>query len=295
MLVCAARKWLSGVAIAVRRTRFFLVLLVGCILLLADAGVASHKDDHTVGAAGIYESEGKKAVWSSVESVGSAPASDSWSAGTPESSSGPRYVGLIPHSCLPTSNPNVGVSFSDVLYEAATADCVAFSSPSPVRGNGAPRDGELDDVDELLAIASDEAVALAESPQLVVAPYRRGITGLRSFFWLARSPQPVSATAEVPGLSVTAEASPIRYIWDFGEGRGRATDHIGRPWSRKRPGNIGHMYEVKGRYDLAVEVIWQARWRSNGGAWQPLGYFVTSGSRPYRVREVAPGLSRSRR
>lgn len=189
----------------------------------------------------------------------------------------------------------MGVSFSNVLYEAATADCVAFAAPPPVRGNGAPRDGELDDADELLAIASDEAMALAEYPQLVVSPARRGITGLRSFFWLADSPEPVSATAEVPGLSVTAEAVPVRYIWDFGDGRRRATNHTGRPWSRKRPGNIAYMYETKGRYRLGIEVIWQARWSTNGGAWRPLGYFVTSDTQPYRVREVAPGLTRSRR
>jgi hypothetical protein len=213
----------------------------------------------------------------------------------PAGSGRPGYLGLIPHSCVPTTQPNVGISLSDVLYEAATADCVAFAAPSPVRRNGAPRDGDLDSVEELLAIAQDEAVALAEQPQLVLDPARRGITGLRSFFWLARTPQSVSATAEVPGLSVTAEAFPIRYIWDFGDGSRKSTTHAGRPWTRKRPGNVGHMYEVKGSYDVGVEVVWQARWRTGGGAWQPLGYFITADSHAYRVREVRPGLTRSRR
>lgn len=280
-----------------RRRSLLAMLMVGPVLLLPSSARGSHKDGHSLGVAGIYESENAQAVWSSVQTDNGVP--DHGVANGEASPSslalGPQYVGLIPHSCLPTTNPNVGVSFTDVLYEAATADCVAFAAPPPMRENGAPRDGELDSTEELLAIASDEAVALAERPELVVTPARRGITGLRSFFWLARRLQPVSATAEVPGLSVTAEAFPIRYLWDFGDGARRATSHIGRPWSRKRAGNIGHMYEVKGRYVLGVEVVWQARWRIGGGAWQPLGYFVTSTGRQYRVREVAPGLTRSRR
>ena len=222
------------------------------------------------------------------------PSASDTQAATPQGG-GIEYLGLIPHSCVPTTRPNVGISFSNVLYEAASADCIAFSAPPPVRRNGAPRDGSLDSSEELLAIASDEMVALAERPQLEVAPARRGVTGLRSFFWLQRRPDPVSATARVPGLAVTAEAYPVRYIWDFGDGGKRATSHIGRPWTRRRPGNIGYMYETKGHYEVGTEVIWRARWRINSGSWQPLGYFVTAASELYRVREVAPGLTRSRR
>lgn len=138
----------------------------------------------------------------------------------------------------------------------------------------------------LAAAAADEAMALAEGPRLRVAPSRRGVTGLDSFVWLARRPRPVSATARVPALSVTAEARPVQFVWEFGDGDDKVTRDSGRPWRRGPRGNIAHMYEAKGVYDLSVEVIWEARWRMGDGPWRPLGYFSNSDSRSYRVREV---------
>jgi hypothetical protein len=93
---------------------------------------------------------------------------------------------------------------------------------------------------------------------------------------------------------VEAEARPIRYRWDFGDGTTRTTEHSGRPWTPRGSGNISHTYERRDRYELSVEALWSARYRINGGAWQPLGLFTTSEAREYPVRQIIAVLTRSR-
>ena len=141
-------------------------------------------------------------------------------------------------------------------------------------------------------LLADRAIALAPKPELRLAPRRRGLTGLDSYFWLARRPRPIQARARAGAMLVIAEARPVQYVWDFGDGNDRVTRKSGRRWTRKRPGNISHMYEGKGRYELGVEVIWEARWRTTFGGWRPLGYFSTDDSRGYRVREIFPVLEK---
>ena len=140
----------------------------------------------------------------------------------------------------------------------------------------------------------DRAVSLAPEPQLEVAPARVGLAGLRTFFWLAEPPDPIVATAAAGRSTITATASPVQFVWSFGDGTDRATTGSGRRWTIRRDGSIGHVYQASGRYDLGVEVVWQARWRAGGGSWRDLGHFSTSDSRRYPVREVLAWLVRAR-
>ena len=148
--------------------------------------------------------------------------------------------------------------------------------------------------EQLASIAYDRARSLAPEARLEVTPDTVGLTGLPSYFHLDSPPQPIAATASAGGVTVTAAARPVQYVWDFGDGKNKVTTHSGRAWSRKKPGNVDHLYERVGRYELAVEVIWQAQWRVNGGPWQPLGYFSTSDSRSYPIRQVRSALVRQR-
>ena len=135
-------------------------------------------------------------------------------------------------------------------------------------------------------------MAVAETPELRIAPSRIGLTGLRSFFWLDHAPPTVWATASVPGILVTAEARPVRYGWDFGEGDVLTTTNVGRAWSRRKPGSISHTYERRGRYEVQVQAVWEARWRVGSGSWVHLGYFTNSRARDYPVRQLVGRLTR---
>ena len=163
------------------------------------------------------------------------------------------------------------------------------TGPRSKRGKPAPPSPEL-----IARMLADRALALAPDPQLQVAPGRVGLTGLDSYFWLGNELQPITATATVPGVTVTAEARPVQYLWNFGDGNDTVTYQPGRPWRRGRPGDISHMYETRGAYRVGVEVIWEARWRLGSGAWSHLGYFSNSDARRYPVREMIALLVRSR-
>jgi hypothetical protein len=136
----------------------------------------------------------------------------------------------------------------------------------------------------------DRAIALAPDPELRVAPSHIGLTGLDSFFWSGNRPQPIVATAAAGPVLVTAQANPLQFVWDFGDGYDSTSSSPGRPWTRHHDGSIAHMYETAGRYRLTAELIWAARWRIGAGPWRDLGSFTTLDSRRYPVREIVAWL-----
>ena len=206
----------------------------------------------------------------------------------------PAPIAISPHNCVPRLDPR-GVSLSFEFSEGA-ADCVSFVSPPPAPAPG-PTPGRRPrrpTPETLAQSAYDRVISLAPRPSLEIAPAEIGLTGLDSFFWVGNDLRPVTATAGVPGLTVTAEARPVRYSWGFGDGTSRMTAHPGRPWNPATPGSVAHLYETKGRYDVTVEILWAARWRINGGAWRDLGYFSNDDSVEYPVREMVAVLVQGR-
>jgi hypothetical protein len=194
------------------------------------------------------------------------------------------------NACAQRAGNPGGVGVSTSLRDAI-GDCIRdLPAYRPPADGDRPRRPNLQGA---LWSALDEVRRLAPQPRLAIAPGRIGLTGLESYLWLAEPVSPVAATASVPGLRVVAEAAPDHYLWRFEPGADLMTDHPGRPWTETRPGNIGHTYETKGRYDVSVEVVWRARWRIGSGAWRELGFFSTVDSRRYPVREIVPVLTQS--
>jgi hypothetical protein len=200
---------------------------------------------------------------------------------------------------MPTPNRCVAIQPTTDTFGlfSSSSSCTSFAPPTPPAG-GQPVRGRRrpppPSPEQLAAIAADRAMDLAQDPELEIAPSRIGLTGLDSFFWLAEEPRPIQATASAGGLSVTAEARPVQYVWDFGDDTDKVTEDPGRPWTRWRDGSVAHMYETRARYDVAVEVVWSARWRIGAGTWVPLGFFSNSDSREYPVRQMIAMLVRSR-
>jgi hypothetical protein len=165
-----------------------------------------------------------------------------------------------------------------------------ITPPSPKPPGGGPNQPPPPSPEELAQVAIDQAVAGAAVPELRLAPSAVGLTGLDSFVWLANRPEPIEAVASVPGLTVIAQARPVQYVWDFGDGATAVTSHPGRPWTPQQPGDIAHLYEVRGAYAVGVEIIWSARWQAAGEPWTDLGFFSTSDSQPYAVRQIVTRL-----
>ena len=134
-------------------------------------------------------------------------------------------------------------------------------------------------------VLADHARELAPDPRTELAPSDVGVTGLRAYAW-THPASPIVATVVVGGARVTAEARPVAYRWDWGDGHRRTTRTAGRPWTSARGGSIGHVFDTKGLHEITLTLTWEARWRVGRGAWTTLGTFSTGGSRPYVVREV---------
>ncbi|CAN5574060.1 hypothetical protein BH24ACT26_BH24ACT26_18980 [soil metagenome] len=178
----------------------------------------------------------------------------------------------------------VGGGWGDTL-----SFCVAEAEDTTRVAPGPAQERRRVSPEAVARVLADRAMALAPDPRIEVAPAGVGLTGLDSYFWLDQA-APITASAGVGGVIVTAQARPVQYVWDFGDGHDRVTSHPGRPWTRNRPGDIAHMYEGRARYELGVEQIWEARWRIAGGTWRRLGFFSNSDARAYRVRQVVPVL-----
>lgn len=273
-------------------------LLVAAVAFSAVAFYADTAAAEDRGEIVTFGNRGAPGVAASAFSHGSVvpPRSSARPADLPENSRS-RGVPVVIHGFAPVTNrcsaTNLGEGFS---YSFANGvECASFSAPSPedpVTQKG--RRPRPPSPEQVAAALFDRAVSLAPDPQLEVAPARVGLAGLRTFFWLAEPPDPIVATAAAGRSTITATASPVQFVWSFGDGTDRATTGSGRRWTIRRDGSIGHVYQASGRYDLGVEVVWQARWRAGGGSWRDLGHFSTSDSRRYPVREVLAWLVRAR-
>ena len=138
----------------------------------------------------------------------------------------------------------------------------------------------------------DRVIELVAAPELEIAPSEIGLTGLETYVWIDE-PRPVGVTAAAGGTTVEARAYPTQYLWDWGDGNDTLTSGSGRAWSEYSPGTIEHVYETIGRYELSVEVVWEAQWRINGGGWRALGLFSLQDGVDYPVRQVQSRLTRS--
>jgi hypothetical protein len=116
--------------------------------------------------------------------------------------------------------------------------------------------------------------------------------------WLALNPaswKPRSATASVPGVTVTATARPVRVSWSMGNGSTRTCDGPGTAWSpatdpeRASP-DCGYIYRHSsasapgGTYTVVATVTWDVTWAGAGQVGTVPG-LTTAGHVQTRVQE----------
>jgi hypothetical protein len=135
------------------------------------------------------------------------------------------------------------------------------------------------------------------SPRIVSNPTETQLVTLPTWLWLERdSWGPQSATASVPGVSVTAVATPTSVSWSMGDGTELTCTGPGTPFP---PGgnpdaaspDCGHTYHRSsarapgGAFPVSATVHWTVTW-SGAGTGGTFPDMTTNASASFRVAEA---------
>ena len=117
---------------------------------------------------------------------------------------------------------------------------------------------------------------------------RRGLVGLKSWFWLEGGGQPLADSLSRFGVRVDVEARPASYRGEFGDGSEKTTMTPGHPYPHRSP--VNHVYERSSAqfeqgYRVSVTTAFDVRWTTNGGRWRTLPGISRTSERYYRVAE----------
>jgi hypothetical protein len=121
------------------------------------------------------------------------------------------------------------------------------------------------------------------------------LVNLPTWLWLTSGWETVTATASVPGVTITATAHPSAVTWEMGDGALVTCTGPGTPYRatndpRSPSPDCGHTYrrssaaQLGGAYPVQVVVHWSVRWAGAGES----GTFpemTTTSSTSFRVAE----------
>jgi len=123
-------------------------------------------------------------------------------------------------------------------------------------------------------LLADEAVKALRLPTPLIhvnpAPPVPQIVYFPTWVWLGGdSWGSRSATASVPGMSVTATAKPVRLVLSTGDGASVTCSGPGTAWSAGRDATApsptcGHTFTSPGSYPVTVTVTWNVSWAGGG-------------------------------
>ncbi|GAA5110823.1 hypothetical protein GCM10025762_19140 [Haloechinothrix salitolerans] len=133
------------------------------------------------------------------------------------------------------------------------------------------------------------------TPTIAANPVGDQLVNLPTWMWLSSGWGPVSATASVPGVSVTATATPTSVTWSMGDGSTVTCTGAGTPFRAgsdpKAPSpDCGHTYRTSSAkqagqaFPVAATVHWTVTWAGagQGGTFPDL---TTTGNAAFRVAE----------
>ena len=128
--------------------------------------------------------------------------------------------------------------------------------------------------------------------EVAVQPAGKTLVNLDTIFHT--DPQPVDVDLTILGQAVEVEATPATYVWSFGDGSSLTTTTPGAPYPSR---DVVHRYSDAGvTVRPTVSVVYGARFRVGGGAWQDVDGTVTipGPAEGLVVAEAAPVLSGDR-
>ncbi len=117
-----------------------------------------------------------------------------------------------------------------------------------------------------------------------------GLVAVPSWFWIeGYDGSPIVASDTLDDVTVEVEITPTSYRWSFGDGATLETTSLGRSYPQES--DIRHTYEqsslsVGGSFAVTVEITFSARYRVDGGAWQPLDPITRSFTGAYPVQQL---------
>ena len=129
------------------------------------------------------------------------------------------------------------------------------------------------------------------------APGALQLTRLPVWLWVAANVwQPQSKTAQVPGESVTATATPVSAAWSMGDGKtvtckGPGTAYAAGDNPSAASPTCGYTYDQssagqpRGAFPVTVTITWDITWQGTGGAGGVLAPLETVAAAEFRVAE----------
>ncbi|MFI7676417.1 hypothetical protein [Actinophytocola sp. NPDC049390] len=133
------------------------------------------------------------------------------------------------------------------------------------------------------------------APTIAASPSGDQLVNLPTWLWVANGWAPISATASVPGVSVTAVATPTSVTWSMGDGSTVTCTGPGTPFRagadpKSSSPDCGHTYRSSSArqpgetYPVSATVHWTVTW-SGAGQGGTFPDMTTTGSAAFRVAE----------
>ena len=132
-------------------------------------------------------------------------------------------------------------------------------------------------------------------PSIAANPSGEQLVSLPTWLWLSGGWRTVSATVTVPGVSVTATATPTSVTWSMGDGSTVACAGPGTPFApgsdpKASSPDCGHTYRTSSAsqagqaFPVAATVHWTVTWvgAGQGGVFPDM---TTTGNAAFRVAE----------
>lgn len=178
----------------------------------------------------------------------------------------------------PTSDPVWKGNTTGAVYDAVCPGAggpgggqLWIADPPPGFGTGGTSPARL--ADEAVSRLPLKPAEIGMAP----TPGKVGVVGAPVWLWTEATAQtwgPVSATASVPGLSVTATARATQLVWDMGDGGSVRCTSPGTPYLaaygyRKSP-DCGYTYQRSSAgqpgdaYTVTVTTTWRITWTGGG-------------------------------
>ncbi|SFK89050.1 hypothetical protein SAMN05421835_1424 [Amycolatopsis sacchari] len=133
------------------------------------------------------------------------------------------------------------------------------------------------------------------SPAISANPAGDQLVNLPTWMWLSSGWGPVSTTASVPGVSVTATATPGFVTWSMGDGSTVVCNGAGTPYSvgtdpAAPSPDCGHVYHRSSAaqpgqaFGVTATVHWTVTW-SGAGQGGTFPEMTTTSTESFRVAE----------